>query len=243
MIKFTLKKKLILSAAVQNQRAPRGPGGKSISNKVPTAKFANRSPVTFASQRSPLNRLTNIKEIAKRRTPSLTPPHTPKQKDNKISISSSAELYDVSVRILYESIAWARNIPTFNELPLSDQALLLENCWNELLLLSIAQWSVPIDLDHLIEIGKLAECGYVSNRAEPKTIKYLQRLLNIIQKFHEIKLDTMEYSCVKAIIVFKPGRYTISDLCCLKLWFVSEKSFLIQSYQANFGQLGSSNNF
>ena len=44
------------------------------------------------------------------------------------------------------SVKWARNIPSFLQLPFRDQAILLEESWSELFILSAAQWSLPVDL-------------------------------------------------------------------------------------------------
>jgi hypothetical protein len=44
------------------------------------------------------------------------------------------------------SVKWAKNIPSFLQLPFRDQAILLEESWCELFVLSAAQWSLPIDI-------------------------------------------------------------------------------------------------
>ena len=54
-------------------------------------------------------------------------------------------IYETAARLLFMSVKWARNIPSFLQLPFRDQAILLEESWCELFVLSAAQWSLPID--------------------------------------------------------------------------------------------------
>merc|ERR1712224_439059 len=46
---------------------------------------------------------------------------------------------DTAFKVLYMSVSWARSIPSFLQLPFQDQALLLEEGWSELFILSIVQ--------------------------------------------------------------------------------------------------------
>jgi len=63
--------------------------------------------------------------------------------------TSSATLtdntYETAAKLLFMSIKWARNIPSFLSLPFRDQAILLEETWSELFILSAAQWSLPLE--------------------------------------------------------------------------------------------------
>lgn len=54
--------------------------------------------------------------------------------------------YETAAKLLFMSIKWARNIPSFLSLPFRDQAILLEETWSELFILSAAQWSLPLDI-------------------------------------------------------------------------------------------------
>lgn len=63
------------------------------------------------------------------------------------NLSSSTEnIFETAARLLFMSVKWARNIPSFLQLPFRDQAILLEESWSELFILSAAQWSLPIDI-------------------------------------------------------------------------------------------------
>ena len=58
---------------------------------------------------------------------------------------AAENIYETAARLLFMSVKWARNIPSFLQLPFRDQAILLEETWSELFLLSAAQWALPID--------------------------------------------------------------------------------------------------
>ena len=114
------------------------------------------------------------------------------------------KIYESSVRILYTSVSWARSIPTFLELPFSDQALLLEECWSELFILCMIQCSVPMDLSVLLTAaGAHAEKELSTN--VPGSIQDLKTLQRIVQRFQNLAIDSTEFACLKATVLFKPG--------------------------------------
>ena len=55
-------------------------------------------------------------------------------------------MYETAAKLLFMSVKWARNIPSFLSLPFRDQAILLEESWTELFILTASQWSFPIDI-------------------------------------------------------------------------------------------------
>lgn len=57
----------------------------------------------------------------------------------------SDNVYETAARLLFMSVKWARNIPSFLQLPFRDQAILLEESWSELFVISAAQWTLPLD--------------------------------------------------------------------------------------------------
>lgn len=112
------------------------------------------------------------------------------------------KIYESSVRILYMSISWARSIPTFLELPFADQALLLEECWSELFLLCMIQCSLPMDLGVL-----LTAAGAHTKKSTNKignSMQDLRILQQIVQRFQSLSIDSTEYACLKATVMFKP---------------------------------------
>ncbi|XP_067056221.1 nuclear receptor subfamily 2 group E member 1-like [Acropora muricata] len=123
--------------------------------------------------------------------PSAVYPHSPET------------LYESAVHLLYMSVTWARNIPTFLDLPFRDQAILLEEGWSELFVLSAAQFSLPVEMGPLLsaaglQVDKAPTDKIVAGMAD---IRLLQ---NIIARFRRVQIDSTEYACLKAIVLFKP---------------------------------------
>lgn len=118
---------------------------------------------------------------------------------------SPESLYESAVQLLYMSVTWARNIPTFLDLPFRDQAILLEEGWSELFVLSAAQFSLPVDMGPLLsaaglQVDKAPTDKIVAGMAD---IRLLQ---NVVARFKRVQIDSTEYACLKAIVLFKPGK-------------------------------------
>ena len=111
------------------------------------------------------------------------------------------------MRVLHSTITWARNIPTFVELPFKDQALLLEESWVELFLLSFAQWDVELDMHVMLKAAGIDKEN-VSNGEVIAAIADLKHIQYVINKFKSFQLDSTEYACLKAVALFKPGKFT-----------------------------------
>ena len=56
-----------------------------------------------------------------------------------------SNIYEIAAKLLFMSVKWAKSVPSFLSLPLSDQTILLEEAWAQLFLLSISQWSIQVD--------------------------------------------------------------------------------------------------
>jgi len=50
------------------------------------------------------------------------------------------------MRLLLLCVRWAKSVPSFLQLTFRDQAILLEESWSELFILTTAQLGVPVDL-------------------------------------------------------------------------------------------------
>lgn len=117
----------------------------------------------------------------------------------------SENIYESAVQLLYMSVTWARNIPTFLDLPFRDQAILLEEGWSELFVLSSAQFSLSLDMGPLLSAAGL----HVDRAPTDKIVAGMSdiRLLqNIVTRFKRLQIDSTEYACLKAIVLFKPGK-------------------------------------
>ncbi|XP_036398426.1 estrogen receptor beta-like [Megalops cyprinoides] len=105
-------------------------------------------------------------------------------------------------------ISWAKKIPGFVELSLSDQVHLLECCWLEVLMLGLMWRSV----DHP---GKLIFSPDLKlNRDEGSCVEGILEIFDMVlaatSRFRELKLQREEYVCLKTIILLNPNLCTSS---------------------------------
>ncbi|XP_067242770.1 estrogen receptor 2b isoform X2 [Chanodichthys erythropterus] len=96
-------------------------------------------------------------------------------------------------------ISWAKKIPGFVELTLSDQVHLLECCWLDILMLGLMWRSV----DHP---GKLIFSPDLKlNRDEWNCVEGIMEIFDMLlattSRFRELKLQREEYVCLKAMIL------------------------------------------
>lgn len=88
---------------------------------------------------------------------------------------------------------------------------LLEDSWKDLFLLNMAQWSVTLDL-----VSPLPGAPAYVNRAltnskiseNPSMAADVQYIQEIMRRFRQLSPDGTECSCLKAIVLFKPGKLT-----------------------------------
>lgn len=153
--------------------------------------------------------LIDTKDNSAQPSPSTTdaiPKHEsedPRERSPLVYQPSPESVYESAVQLLYMSVTWARNIPTFLDLPFRDQAILLEEGWSELFVLSAAQFSLPVDMGPLLsaaglQVDKAPTDKIVAGMAD---IRLLQ---NVVARFKRVEIDSTEYACLKAIVLFKP---------------------------------------
>uniref|UniRef100_A0A3P8VXR2 Estrogen receptor 2b n=1 Tax=Cynoglossus semilaevis TaxID=244447 RepID=A0A3P8VXR2_CYNSE len=101
-------------------------------------------------------------------------------------------------------ISWAKKIPGFSELSLSDQIHLLKCCWLEILMLGLIWRSV----DHP---GKLIfSPDFKLNRwgqCVEGIMEIFDMLLAATSRFRELKLQREEYVCLKAMILLNSSEF------------------------------------
>lgn len=113
---------------------------------------------------------------------------------------STESICESAARLLFMNVKWAKNVPAFTNLPISDQLLLLEQTWRELFVLGAAQFLAPVDLTALVHSsGALA-------RHPDRAIGFLHEVRlfqETLTKFSQIRVDAHEYACMRAIVLFK----------------------------------------
>ncbi|ESO92854.1 hypothetical protein LOTGIDRAFT_120392, partial [Lottia gigantea] len=191
--------------AVQHERAPRYSSPNS-NNKL--SSNLTSTPIISSFHQPFLTKITPTHPIP---PPSFSSPftsstsfHLPSsvQEHNSYDNASSENVFETAARLLFMSVKWARNIPSFLQLPFRDQAILLEESWSELFILSASQWSLPLDAATLLMASGVTS----ENSATEKSVyisSQIRSFQDIINRFNSLRVDATEYACLKALILFK----------------------------------------
>ena len=88
---------------------------------------------------------------------------------------------------------------------LFNKVILLEEGWRELFLLGASQWSMPLEIAPI-----LAAAGMHVDNTPPEKIVDVMAAVRTIQeavnKFKAANVDSTEYACLKAIVLFKSSK-------------------------------------
>ncbi|KAH8039669.1 hypothetical protein HPB51_008262 [Rhipicephalus microplus] len=136
-------------------------------------------------------------------------------------------VYETSARLLFMAVKWAKNLPSFSNLPFRDQVIILEETWSELFLLCAIQWCLPLEASPLFspaehaalalhnngtpggQQGQQQGQNHNSKAAAPLTdVRILQEVL---ARFRAIGVDPAEFACLKAILLFKADSRGLKD--------------------------------
>jgi len=117
--------------------------------------------------------------------------------------TSWENLQETAARLLFMAVRWAKCLAPFQTLSQADQVLLLQECWKDLFLLHLCQWSVAWDIGHLLTARGAG--------LSPGTDREIRTILEIMNRFREIPPDPTECGCLKTIVLFKPETAGIVD--------------------------------
>ncbi|KAK3098577.1 hypothetical protein FSP39_020870 [Pinctada imbricata] len=124
------------------------------------------------------------------------------QPNNIMGIENICEL---AARLLFSAVEWARNIPFFPELQITDQVALLRLSWSELFVLNAAQCSMPLHVAPLLAAAGL----HASPMAADRVVAFMDHIRIFqeqVEKLKNLHVDSAEYSCMKAIVLFSSDR-------------------------------------
>lgn len=124
---------------------------------------------------------------------------------SSVYCSSPEAIFESAARLLFMSVKWARNIPSFVNLPFRDQVILLEEGWRELFIMGAVQWSLPLEVAPLLAAAGM----HVENTQAEKivgTMANIRQLQEISSRFRALQVCEAEFACLKAIVLFKSGR-------------------------------------
>ena len=146
---------------MQQGRTPRGghhPSmlgfhfGSGDYSSLPSSSSSPTSSSTSASTSSPY--LTSYISLLVRAEPYPAARYTHMQQ-HPGDIIGLDNICEFAARILFSAVEWARNIPGFPELQVTDQVALLRLVWSELFVLNAAQCNMPLHIAPLLAAAGL----------------------------------------------------------------------------------------
>ncbi|KAK7602673.1 hypothetical protein V9T40_006647 [Parthenolecanium corni] len=117
-----------------------------------------------------------------------------------IPMSNPEAICESAASLVFLNIKITRSMPTFIQLPPEDQLILLRESWHEMFILGAAQWLPPFEVDPLIT-------AFVEwNRGEKpeNLVDDAKNMVDAIRNFQRLQVDSHEYSCMRATVLFKP---------------------------------------
>lgn len=130
------------------------------------------------------------------------------QPANVMGIDNICEL---AARLLFSAVEWARNIPFFPDLQVTDQVALLRLVWSELFVLNASQCSMPLHVAPLLAAAGL----HASPMAADRVVAFMDHIRIFqeqVEKLKALHVDSAEYSCLKAIVLFTTDACGLSDV-------------------------------
>ncbi|XP_018906098.1 steroid receptor seven-up, isoforms B/C isoform X1 [Bemisia tabaci] len=130
------------------------------------------------------------------------------QPSNIMGIDNICEL---AARLLFSAVEWARNIPFFPDLEMTDQVALLRLVWSELFVLNASQCSMPLHVAPLLAAAGL----HASPMAADRVVAFMDHIRIFqeqVEKLKALHVDSAEYSCLKAIVLFTTDAPGLKDV-------------------------------
>ncbi|XP_041360428.1 photoreceptor-specific nuclear receptor-like isoform X2 [Gigantopelta aegis] len=138
----------------------------------------------------------------------LVPHHAPLYPETALYPVGQETIYECSARLLFMAVKWAKNLPSFGNLPFRDQVILLEEAWAELFLLCAIQWSMPMDVCPLFGLPEHAPNSHNGKISPFSDMRILQEVMT---RFKLVQVDPAEFACLKAIVLFKSDAKSLKD--------------------------------
>ena len=121
------------------------------------------------------------------------------------NIMGIENICELAARLLFSAVEWARNIPFFPDLQVTDQVALLRLGWSELFVLNAAQCSMPLHVAPLLAAAGL----HASPMAADRVVAFMDHIRMFqeqVEKLKTLQVDSAEYSCLKAVVLFSSGQ-------------------------------------
>ena len=130
--------------------------------------------------------------------------NTPQSSYHQTNIMGIENICEMAARLLFSAVEWARNIPFFPDLQVTDQVALLRLSWSELFVLNAAQCSMPLHVAPLLAAAGL----HASPMAADRVVAFMDHIRMFqeqVEKLKYLQVDSAEYSCLKALVLFSSG--------------------------------------
>ncbi|XP_062590586.1 photoreceptor-specific nuclear receptor-like [Saccostrea cucullata] len=160
-------------------------------------------------------------------------PHPHAYSEPLIYSSGQETIYECSARLLFVAIRWAKNLPSFANLPFRDQVILLEEAWSELFLLCAIQWSMPMETSPLLMTHETVQ-PQMANLKTGNQYPDVRLLQEIFRKFKNTQVDPAEFACLKAIALFKPETRGLKDPIQVENFQDQAQLMLSQHVRSNY---------
>ncbi|NWT77040.1 N2F1B protein, partial [Prunella himalayana] len=182
--------------AVQRGRIPPSHASSSP-NPLPAGDFFNGQPVSEL-----ISQLLRAEPYPAARYGSQYAQQPPPQPPG--SVMGIDNICELAARLLFSTVEWARNIPFFPELPVSDQVALLRLSWSELFVLNAAQSALPLHMAPL-----LAAAGF---HASPMSAERVVAFMDQIRVFQEQveklnRLQTLQEKAQVALTEYERAQF------------------------------------
>ncbi|KAL7669282.1 hypothetical protein ACOME3_009945 [Neoechinorhynchus agilis] len=146
---------------------------------------------TFSSSSSTEHRrklLASLHEAERRDT----------QYDPEFSMEYSApnidSMFEILARLIFIVVRWARDIPAFAELLVDDRIALLRSTWSHMFLIKMAQCNLPFQ--SILPLSSESQ----------EDVSDMNTIIHRIEKLRELNMNYAEYGCLKAAVLFSPGK-------------------------------------
>ncbi|XP_013785406.1 photoreceptor-specific nuclear receptor-like [Limulus polyphemus] len=114
-------------------------------------------------------------------------------------------VYESAAKLLFFSVKWIRGISSFLQLHFRDQAILLEDSWSDVFVLSAAQWGFPL------HEGVLSMSATLSPEKRVVVVNQLQLMKDVMSQLTSLQVNSTEYAYLKTILLFKPEVHGLRD--------------------------------
>lgn len=143
------------------------------------------------------------------------PYHTSRYGQMQMAVSNNMigidNICEFAARLLFSAVEWSKNIPGFPELQMTDQVALLRLVWSELFVLNASQCNMPLHVAPL-----LASAGHhASPMAADRVVSFMDHIRVFqeqVEKLKALHVDSAEYTCMKAIVLFTTGTKRVRNL-------------------------------